>query len=236
MKHDASLPAIIPERVWSHLDHCVATGSILKDGDRTTVVRINDDPACPLTLKRYNLKGPLHTTTHVVLRSRAAWCWRTAKALISAGLNVPTPRLMLEERLGPLRLRSAYACDYMEGTPLIDFVKSLAFDDPRLTRTVSEFSRIWSTLGALRAGHGDMKATNFLVDHDARIWLLDLDAVRFHRTRRIFERARARDRERFLRNWSGPDISPGVAERFRNAIDRASAPDAPDSAGTDAIA
>ena len=51
-----------------------------------------------------------------------------------------------------------------------------------------------------RISHGDMKGHN-LFWHDGRWALIDLDAMRQHRTRQGFFRAFARDRKRFLNNW-----------------------------------
>ena len=45
-----------------------------------------------------------------------------------------------------------------------------------------------------------MKATNLLWDGE-RIGLIDLDAMRQHRSAARYRRAGRKDRERFLRNW-----------------------------------
>jgi RIO-like serine/threonine protein kinase len=62
-----------------------------------------------------------------------------------------------------------------------------------------------------RAGlvHGDTKATNFVVATDG-LTVLDLDAMRRPRNRRLRERGQARDVERFCANWPKSTELPSV--------------------------
>lgn len=183
---------------------------MLKDGDRSTVVRLRRDDG-DFVLKRYNRKGPVHTATHLLLRSRAAWCWRTGRRLEEVGLRTPRPLAYVERRLGALRFESWLLTPFVDGRTLLEVVQG----DPSaeaLARHAEDFGAIWRTLGALRAGHDDMKATNFIVDEAGRLWLIDLDGMRLGLRGAWFRRARRKDRARFMRNWQG---HPRVAEAFR---------------------
>ncbi|MBT8486050.1 MAG: phosphotransferase [Phycisphaerales bacterium] len=212
-------PAASPEVVAAlreNPDRLVDGGVMIKAGDRSTVARI-DDGSTRLLLKRYNLKHPLHTLTHVALRSRAAWCWRNGRRLREAGVPTPEPLAYCEERLGPLRFQSYLLTRYVEGRTLADFVDDVADDDPDLVRVAEELGRTWQVLGALRAGHDDMKSTNFIVGADDRVWMIDLDGMRIGLPGPLFRRERRNDAARFLRNW--PE-RPAVVRQFRDALGR----------------
>src|SRR5438552_9907627 len=104
--HDSSLPSSLVERLWNDPDQLIAHGSMLKDGDRCTVVRFDHDGRS-MVLKRFNLKDQLHTAVHMLMRSRARWCWSNALALHAAGVPTPRPLACLDERrAGLLRRRS----------------------------------------------------------------------------------------------------------------------------------
>jgi RIO-like serine/threonine protein kinase len=74
----------------------------------------------------------------------------------------------------------------------------------------AQFGRIWKTLGRLSIGHGDMKATNFIVDSDNRIWMIDLDSMRVLGNRLMLARRRRQDLERFMRNWKGHPAAAAI--------------------------
>jgi Ser/Thr protein kinase RdoA (MazF antagonist) len=61
-------------------------------------------------------------------------------------------------------------------------------------------------LKRLNLSHGDLKATNLLVDQENNLMLLDLDALRRHRRRAAFERAFARDLARLRANWADQPV------------------------------
>ena len=178
-------------------------------GDRSTVVRI-EGGGLAYVLKRYNLKGPLHTMGHAFLRSRAMWSWRNSLTTYQAGLPSPCPRAALEMRFGPIRMVSYFLCDYVEGTTLFDLVRDHNPKPDQLEELAMRFSQIWQGLGRLRLTHGDMKATNYIVDSERKIWMLDLDGMRRRRMGLIWKRQREKDRRRFMKNWQ--DLpEPGAA-------------------------
>jgi len=217
MRHDSNLDADYVEQLFGDTDQWVARGRMLKDGDRCTVVAVDslgDGP--PMVLKRYNLKNHFHTATHAVMRSRAAWGWINATRLLEAGLPTPRPLAMLEERRGGvLRMRSYLLTTFVPGRSLLDVVQAGGLDGARLRDQAKQFTVIWQKLGQLRLGHGDMKASNFLVDPDHRLWLIDLDGMRRHRSLMWLRRERRNDMRSFMRNWRD---RPDVAAIFRARI------------------
>lgn len=226
MWHVDELPAALADRLWSDPDEVLSRGHMLKDGDRCTVVRITSDSMSAdtsrdsadgsCTLKRYNLKALLHTAIHMPLRSRARWSWLNGRRLIKAGLSTPMPLACIEERRhGVLHLRSYLLTTFVPGRSLLDAIQSGEVEATELASLAKQFSRIWQTLGQLRAGHGDMKATNFIVDLQGKLWLVDLDGLRIHRSGILLRRERRNDLVRFMRNWQD---RPEVAAVFRARI------------------
>lgn len=225
---DLSLPAELRDALWSDPDQLIKSGKMLKDGDRCTVVRIArpstevDGPegAAPrehgLVLKRYNLKGAAHTAVHWFMRSRAMWCWVNGHAVMGAGLPTPTPLACVEDRrAGVLRGKSWFLSSYVEGTSLRDLVQKKMAGPDQLGPLASQFARIWRELGALRVSHGDMKASNFIIDPQDLLWLIDLDGMRRYHAPLLFRRERRNDIACFMRNWEN---DPKVAAIFRSRL------------------
>ena len=215
MTYVSDVPAALIERLWSDADGVLEAAAMLKDGDRCTVTRI-EQPSGPCTLKRYNLKSTLHTAIHLPLRSRARWSWLNGRRLVKAGLLTPMPLACIEERhTGLLHLRSYLLTQFVPGRSLLELVQSGEAKGERLADYARQFTRIWQTLGQLRAGHGDMKASNFIVDQQGKLWLIDLDGLRIHHSAVLLRRERRNDLARFMRNWQE---RPEVAAVFRARI------------------
>lgn len=178
----------------------LAAGQWLKDGNTASVLRITGRDS-DLVVKRYNIKHWRHGLSRALRRSRAWVAWQNANMLALLGVSTPQPLALLEHRLGPLR-RSAYLIStYSLGVPLQDWLRQQgeAVVPDWLDRALLD---IFAALAAARISHGDLKASNFLVeDTDRRVQLIDLDAMRLHRCGWRFRRARRRDLARFLDNW-----------------------------------
>jgi hypothetical protein len=221
MLHAADLDSTLTERLWTDPDAVIGSSRMLKDGDRCTVVQVTGEVASASapsggTLKRYNLKDGFHTAVHAVLRSRARWGWLNGRRLFAAGVCTPMPLACIEElRHGALHLRSYLLTPFVPGRSLLNLVTSGDASGERLADLAKQFSRMWQALGQLRAGHGDMKATNFIVDPQWRLWLIDLDGMRMHRSALLLRRERRNDLARFMRNWQD---RPEAAAVFRARI------------------
>ncbi|HID23071.1 MAG TPA: hypothetical protein EYP14_11810 [Planctomycetaceae bacterium] len=166
-------------------------------GDRTAV-RQNT----VFALKRFNQKGPLHTVIHWFLPTRAWRGWRFGRRLQQEGIATPWPWAYVENRLGPLRWTSYLLTEYVTGEPLqrwIDRADQIPRSEWELV--IRQFGDLWRRMAKLGVVHGDMKATNFLIDAERRLWVLDLDGMRRPLVSWIWSRARARDEMRFLRNF-----------------------------------
>lgn len=171
----------------------------LKCGNSASVVRADIDGR-PRVIKRYNLKGFGHWLRRCWRPSRAWHSWRNAQRLVLWGLPTPRPMALLESRLGWLRGRAFYVSEYVPGESL---GAALAAAGPaRRVALLERLCRLLTDLARLNLSHGDLKATNLLVDQENNLMLLDLDAMRRHRRRPAFRRAFARDLARLRANWT----------------------------------
>ena len=175
------------------------TADWLKRGNSASVVRVDIDGR-PQVIKRYNLKNLGHWLRRCWRPSRAWHSWRNAQRLMLWGLPTPRPVALLENRFGCLRARAWYLSEYVPGEAL---GAALAAADPgRREALLDRLCALLRDLKRLNLSHGDLKATNLLVDQDDNLMLLDLDALRRHRRRPAFERAFARDLARLRANWA----------------------------------
>lgn len=191
----------------------------LKRGNSASVVRVDLDGR-PRVIKRYNLKDFGHWLRRCWRPSRAWHSWRNAQRLVLWGLPTPRPVALLENRFGCLRARAWYVSEYVPGEPL---GAALAAADPgRREVLLDRLCALLADLKHLNLSHGDLKATNLLVDQDNNLMLLDLDALRRHRRRPAFGRAFARDLARLRANWA--DQPALLAELDRALSDAGLAP------------
>lgn len=173
----------------------MAAGTRLKTGNTATVVAAVLDGR-PVVIKRYNIKSWRHGLSRALRPTRASRSWHHAHLLELIGLPATTPVALLERRWGPLRRQAWFVCDAVDGTDLLDIGQNRALD----TAEYESLRAMLEQMITCRISHGDFKANNLLVS-DSRIWLIDLDAMRRHRSRRGFERALRRDLARLRRNW-----------------------------------
>lgn len=191
-------------------DAVMARGRVLKHDGTTTVVVVSDDRR-RWVIKRYNTKNRWHVIRRALRTSRAVNCWRAAARLKAADIDTPRPVAVLEERcLGVLRGRSYFICELVEGETLDRVLHS---DTGHRTSLIERAAGIVRRLAEHDIVHGDLKATNFIVDGD-RLFLVDLDATRGCEGRALV-RGRGRDLRRFMKNWAADsELSREFADRL----------------------
>ena len=101
--------------------------------------------------------------------------------------------------------------DYLDGVPFAEAIDH-AGADPKLMVAVRT---LFASLRAARLGHGDMKASNFILA-GGQIHVLDLDAAVFYRGARRFQGRHRRDCERFLQNFE--NAPEAVVGALRQAV------------------
>lgn len=181
-------------------DTALEAGQMLKRGGSATVARV-DMHGQRWVLKRYNLKGLLHWLKRFWRPSRAWHSWREGNRLLLLGIATPQPLAVLERRWLWLRGRAYLITEYCGGQDIIAHFAPYQQATPP-EADLQALDRLFAALLRERISHGDLKGHNLFWDDVRSCWsLIDLDAMRQHRSDRSFARAYARDRARFLRNW-----------------------------------
>lgn len=178
------------------LDQLIAGGELLKDGNSATVAKVIVGDRT-LVIKRFNLKSFWHFLKRCWRPSRAANAWRFGRLLELIG--VPTPKVLgfVEKRLGLLR-RQAYLIT--EWTMAEELSRRYPTEPPdgALAKQIDD---IFSLLSKYRLHHGDLKASNLLMDESANIELIDLDSMGQSKAFNVFLKHHKADRQRYLDNW-----------------------------------
>jgi len=188
--------------------------SLVKNGNTCTVVEVSEAGRSYI-LKRYNQKSLMYRLTHCFMTPRALLSWSNGHVLRLFGVSTPRPVACLLLRAGQLVQRGYLLMEKVDATRLSD-VDSSRMSNSSLEIPV-QFAEVWRHLDALDATHGDMKASNFMVDAEGGVSLIDLDSLEFHRTDYGKRSSQTKDMTRFMRNW---EMSPKVKSAFKQAVDR----------------
>ncbi len=160
-------------------------------------------------IKRYNTQSFWHAIRRSFRTSRADNCRKMAIEFTRAGIFTAPNVAVIQEWLGPFKLRSWYICEYIPGKMLHEYFAEQAENKIVAADMVTLKANVVNLFEALRSyhlSHGDLKASNILLLED-RLYLIDLDAARAHKSKPLFERAHSKDRSRFMKNWlQQPDI------------------------------
>ena len=195
-------------------DAFMARGKLLKDGNSSTVVRVQNDHY-DWAVKRYNIKSFWHWLSHCFRNTRAWTSWGNAHRLKISGIATPQAIAMIEKRFGPLRSTGYYVSEFIDGSSAETFFCDDVIPAAQRQQAARAFVELFGLLRELGICHGDCKATNFLLK-DLVPWVLDLDAMRECSPGAHFEKLARVDRERFLRNWQAqPELQRWFDEHLQ---------------------
>lgn len=194
-------------------DQWMDEGTLLKAGNTATLAKVSVDGR-DVVIKRYNIKNVRHGLGRFFRPSRAWVSWRNSHFLRYMNIRTPQPIALIERRWGPFRRRAYFITEYVQGTPLNHVFSDRNLDDVDIQSIVEETGILIQALSDQKIGHGDFKASNFIVANGG-IAIVDLDAMRVRRYPWTFQRAFKRDVNRFMRNWSG---SPEIESQFQKRL------------------
>lgn len=172
---------------------------LIKAGNTCTVWVVPVDGR-QLVIKRFNIKGWCHGLQRAMRRTRAAVCWRNVHRLRFYEIPTATPVAMIEERTGPLRGRAFFITERLPGVRGDDYFFHGAEGGLCDRAAAQAVVACLAGLAQCRISHGDLKASNILVDGEQAA-LVDLDAMREHGSAIRARYGQRRDLRRFLRNW-----------------------------------
>lgn len=184
----------------------------LKKGNTSSVVEIEFNQK-PYILKRYNRKSLLYRWMHALSTPRARTSWTNGHVLRLFGIPTPRPIACMLAKRGLLVHKAYLLMEKAHGISLTRVARQ--GEREQLPAALEGFSRRWRELDLLQATHGDMKASNFILDDDGELHLIDLDGLVFHHSRHALKRGQRRDLRRFLQNWqSHPETLVEIKRRI----------------------
>ena len=178
------------------------SAEIIKGGRSATVFRLKV-AGSSVVVKRYNIKSFGHRLRRW-FRRRALNAWRNGNRLQLLRIPAAAPLALIERRWGPL---TGQCYLVMEDKGRLDLAAE-ASAQGWLPGRLDEVAGLFQQLKAAELGHGDTKASNFLV-HEGQVHLIDLDALSPRRDP-------AADVTRFLNNFDG-ELRAQAEARFAAA-------------------
>ena len=115
-----------------------------------------------------------------------------------------------------MRRQAFFVSEYVEGALGTEF---FAIADNATETHIDRVVGVFKELYRHRISHGDMKATNFIMAPGGPV-LIDLDAMRQHRSTQVHRHRFHRDKRRFLRNWSDNVVLQEQFAQRLEGIDR----------------
>ncbi len=180
-----------PEDLLSTINWDVP-GSLLKPGSRSVVSRVEIGKTS-FVFKQYKSLGFHRRVRYALSRSRARQSWQNGQIMADLGLPIVRPLAFFEECHWGIPGRALLIMPFQKGTPLNEY---------STPEKVAPFLKeVFQSMSRNRITHGDLKATNILVDEHARPHFIDIDASMIHRSKASYLKARQKDEARFQKNW-----------------------------------
>lgn len=190
---------------------------LFKYGSRSVVGAYELESGLDVCLKYYFPNRFYKHLSYGLGGSRCHRSWRAALALTRARIPTPAPLAIIEwKRLRGAWLDQAFlATRRAEGMPLSAFAAAHRADRNRLELIARKLRGYFSLMAGQQMVHGDLKATNILVDENDEISFIDLDAFEVVRSSSRWNDLRKKDERVFAQNWRA---HPELAEVFRGVF------------------
>ncbi len=206
LAEDTLSPALLallqrPQELWH------PEGAILKPGSRSTVTRLDLGDES-FVIKQYKALRFHRRLRYALTRSRARQSWENGQVMARLGIPVARPLALLEETSLGIPGRSIVLMPFQAGTPL---------SEKHFPTIADKLHHIFALMRTHHITHGDLKASNILIDQIGDPHFIDLDASLLHSSPASFEKARAKDEARFAKNW---DSNPALAQAMAGVFDR----------------
>src|SRR5215212_7862736 len=179
MTWDSSLPDDVVSALWDGPEDVLRRGSCLQTKARTTVARV-DFGSGPYLLKFHHWAGFWKTLSKSLAVSPNRRSFNDGLKLADRGVPTPLPLACVDVRLGPLNTCSYLLTEFVSGTSLYRTMRSGEPDAAAVDHLARQVADIWQLLDDMQFCHNDLKPENLMIDHDDRVWLIDLENGRWH--------------------------------------------------------
>jgi heptose I phosphotransferase len=190
-----------PERCFlPDVESYLLEKGFIKRGRTCSVFRVGVQDK-KYVVKRYNVKSFWHLLSICWRKSRAEKSWRNTQKLKLLEIATPDAIAFIENRWGFLfHGKSYFVMPWIEGELVYHVLKD-PLRAPDEKRAIIAELKVWMRVfREMKIVHGDMKATNFIW-HEKRLYLLDLDSLRFCYFSRVFLKGHQKDWQRLRDNW-----------------------------------
>lgn len=188
--------------------------NILKNGRSSTVVEWSIDGK-QYVIKRYNMKHFFHWLRRCLRPTRGQKSWAYAHVLQLAGIATARPIACIEKRFLGVYGWSYFIMEYITGENLATYFTNPAHNTSEINTLVKNIVHLLKQLKEIQITHGDLKATNFIIDHNNNPVLIDLDGITQHKTRQETNYFSSKEIQRFQKNWEN---LPEVQALFEKAF------------------
>ncbi len=150
-------------------------------------------------VKRYNIMGFWHGVKNNFRQSRAFRSWKNSHYLEQHNIGTPKPVAALIERFGPIRGRSYFIAEYVEGAQGRYLFAKDSKPQKEWEKMFAGVAKLLEKLYAAGITHDDFQKSNMIFVEETPV-LLDLDHMRIHCCNNFWFRYNFRkDVENFLR-------------------------------------
>lgn len=198
-----------PDTVFNH-----PKVKVLKAGRSSTVIRFTMDGRV-FVVKRYNLKSIWHRLRRVFRATRATTSWRLAQKLNLFGVQTAKPIAFIEKRFMGLRGKSYYITEYVSGEHAGQYFTKHEQQEVKVTRMIDRVTQLLKNIAKCEVTHGDLKATNILINTREEPIMIDLDGAKEHVSLSGLRKAWQKEIKRFLKNFRD---QPALRSRFKNEL------------------
>ena len=138
--------------------------------------------------------------------------WVNAHLLQFYGIPTPEPVAVIEKRWGALRKEAYFVTKLISGETGDLYFNSDKNSLEEKQSIAGLTVKLLKSIHALNISHGDLKITNIMISNLQAV-IIDLDSMKQHWNQYLFNKAKKRDINRFLKNWQD---NPSLAKIFQS--------------------
>lgn len=154
----------------------------------------------PLLVKKYQPKHWLDILKHAIRKSSAKREWINAHCLQLIGASALKPLAICEKGVYPYFSRGYLITEYIEGTPLGQYVEKHQHDETELTKIFNSVGLIMKKLARSQITCSNVCANDFLVANN-EVVLINLDKIQQHVSAKKFSHAAQAGIQTFIQSW-----------------------------------